>query len=136
MDIADVRRRTGLSAAALHHYEQIGLITSTGREGLRRQYDDSVVEVLAVVALCQRSGFTLAEIGQLIERRRGASWKSLAKAKLDELDGRIAALEQARIGLLHALDCPSLDIMRCEHFRSALDAVYPEPAGGERREAS
>jgi hypothetical protein len=63
MDIADVRDRTGLSAAALHHYEKLGLIVSTERIGLRRQYDDEVIEVLSVIALCQRSGFTLGEIG-------------------------------------------------------------------------
>jgi DNA-binding transcriptional MerR regulator len=125
MDIAEVRHRTGLSAATLHHYEQMGLIRSTGREGLRRQYDDEVIEMLAVVALCQRSGFTLAEIRQLMAQRRNAAWKSLARAKLAEIDERIASLDRARTGLQHALECPNRDIMRCEHFRDTLDAVYP-----------
>jgi DNA-binding transcriptional MerR regulator len=125
MDIAAVRKRTGLTAATLHHYERVGLIGSIGRDGLRRQYNDDVIEVLAVVALCQRSGFTLAEIGQLMDQRRNAAWKALARAKATEIDERIASLEQARSGLRHALECPNGDIMRCEHFRHKLDAVYP-----------
>jgi DNA-binding transcriptional MerR regulator len=125
MDIADVRERTGLSAAALHHYEHLGLIAPSGRVGLRRQYDDDVIEVLAVIALCQRSGFTLDEIRELITRRTDSAWKAMAIAKLDNIEQRIEALGQARDGLRHALGCPSEDIMRCEHFRSTLDEVYP-----------
>jgi DNA-binding transcriptional MerR regulator len=127
MDIADVRDRTGLSAAALHHYEKLGLIVPTERIGLRRQYDDEVIEVLSVIALCQRSGFTLEEIRALIIRRNGSDWKGLARQKLDSIEQRISSLEQARNGLRHALDCPSRDIMRCEHFRSSLDVIYPRP---------
>jgi DNA-binding transcriptional MerR regulator len=125
MDIAEVRARTGLSAAALHHYEKLGLIAPTGRVGLRRQYGDDVVEALAVIALCQRSGFSLDEIGDLMAHRHDSAWRSLAQSKLTDIDEQILRLEQARNGLRHALTCPSLDIMRCEHFRSSLDAVYP-----------
>lgn len=125
MDIAAVRERTGLSAAALHHYEQLGLITPKGRVGLRRQYEVDVIEILAVIALCQRSGFTLEEVRELRVRQKGSAWKELAQAKLDQIDEQIRSLEKAQAGLRHALECPSRDIMRCEHFRSTLDAVYP-----------
>jgi hypothetical protein len=49
-------------------------------------------------------------------------------AKIAELDARIADLERARNGLRHALDCPSVDIMRCEHFRASLDQVLAADA--------
>jgi DNA-binding transcriptional MerR regulator len=123
VDIADVTKRTGLSNATLHHYEQLGLIRSVGRRGLRRQYDDTVVDVLAVIILCQRSGFTLAEIDNLLTSTDSTAWKPLATAKIAELDSKIADLERARNGLRHALECPSPNIMRCEHFRSNLDNV-------------
>jgi DNA-binding transcriptional MerR regulator len=128
MDIADVRSRTGLSAAALHHYEEVGLITPVGRTGLRRQYGPEIVEALAVIALCQSVGFSLQEIGELMVRRHDLAWKSLVKAKLDQTTDRLRMLEQTRDGLQHALDCSSRDIMRCEHFRFRLGAVYPEPS--------
>ncbi len=128
MDIADVRSRTGLSAAALHHYEEVGLITPIGRTGLRRQYDADIIEALAVIALCQNVGFSLQEIGELMVRRHDSAWKTLVKAKLDQTTDRLRMLEKTRDGLQHALDCSSRDIMRCEHFRFRLDAVYPEPS--------
>jgi DNA-binding transcriptional MerR regulator len=126
MDIAEVTERTGLSNATLHHYEQLGLIQPVGRRGLRRQYDDTVVDLLAVIILCQRSGFTLAEIDSLISSTDSTAWKPLATAKIAELDAKIADLEHARAGLQHALGCPSPNIMRCEHFRANLDNVLAE----------
>lgn len=85
MDIGVVRETTGLTSAALHHYEQLGLITPTGRVGLRRQYDDEILEILAVIALCQRSGFTLEEIHELMARRRSTAWKTLAQTKIQQM---------------------------------------------------
>jgi DNA-binding transcriptional MerR regulator len=126
MDIAEVTERTGLSNATLHHYEQLGLIQPVGRRGLRRQYDDTVVDLLAVIILCQRSGFTLAEIASLISCTDSTAWKPLATAKIAELDAKIADLERARAGLQHALGCPNPNIMRCEHFRANLDNVLAE----------
>jgi DNA-binding transcriptional MerR regulator len=126
VDISSVRERTGLSAATLRHYETVGLIESTARVGLHRQFDDNVIEVLAVIALCQRSGFSLDEIRELLARRGNSEWKAQARAKLEDLDRRIAALEEARSGLRHAIDCRSPNIMQCEHFRHRLDTIYPK----------
>ena len=126
MDVGEVRERTGLSAATLRHYVDLGLIASSGRAGLRRQYGDDVVERLAVIVLCQQSGFTLAEIGELLASRDAGhrAWRASAKSKLDELDERIAALSLARDGISHSLDCRSVDIMRCVHFRAHLESVF------------
>jgi DNA-binding transcriptional MerR regulator len=124
MDIAEVKTQTGLSTATLHHYETLGLITPKGRVGLRRQYADDVIETLAVIVLCQRSGFTLDEVTHLLARQRNAEWKSMARTKLAEIEERIEALEHARDGLRHALDCKSRDILRCEHFQARLSTVF------------
>lgn len=124
MDIGEVRAATGMSAATLHHYEQLGLIESTGRVGLRRQYHDDIVERLAVVSLCQRSGFTLAEINGLVSGSRTNAWRTLVDDKIAELDDQVEKLRMARTGLEHARNCPSDDIMRCEHFRARLDEAF------------
>ena len=49
----------------------------------------------------------------------------LARTKLAEVEQTMASLAQVRDGLRHALDCPTPDIMRCEHFRLRLNEVYP-----------
>jgi DNA-binding transcriptional MerR regulator len=81
-----------------------------------------VTDPLAVIILCRRSGFTLAEIRTLLDRSGPTAWRTLAMAKVAELDSRIDDLKRARDGLLNALSCPHPDILRCEHFRATLDA--------------
>ena len=57
LDIADVARRSGLPASTLRYYEEKGLIVPIGRPGLRRQYDESVLERLALIALGREALF-------------------------------------------------------------------------------
>ena len=57
MDIGDVSKRSGISASALRYYEEIGLIHSDDRKGLRRQYSNSVLDVLALITLAKEAEF-------------------------------------------------------------------------------
>jgi DNA-binding transcriptional MerR regulator len=125
MDIAEVREQTGLTNATLHHYEQIGLISSTGRIGLRRQYDDDVIGQLAVIVLCQRCGFSLKEIGDLMSSKgQRKLWRRAVESKVLELDQQLADLTFARQGLQHALNCTHPNILMCEHFRARTETVF------------
>ena len=65
MDITEVTRRSGLPASTLRFYEQKGLIRSIGRRGLRRLFDPSVVERLALIALGRSAGFSLDEMARM-----------------------------------------------------------------------
>ena len=49
MDIAEVARRSGLPASTLRYYEERGLISSVGRQGLRRLFHPTVLERLALI---------------------------------------------------------------------------------------
>ena len=62
MDIAEVARRAGVPASTLRYYEELGLIRSSGRRGLRRQFDANELERLSLVALGQSAGFSLDEM--------------------------------------------------------------------------
>jgi DNA-binding transcriptional MerR regulator len=123
MDIGEVSRTTGVAPSALRYYEQRGLIESTGREGLRRQFDPSVLERLRLIALWRHAGFSLDEIagmfGPVIPRERLA-------AKADELDARIRELTALRDGLRHAAHCPAPSHLECPTFQAALTrATFP-----------
>ena len=65
MDIAEVAKRSGLPASTLRYYEEKGLIASHGRQGLRRVFDDRVLERLALIALGRAAGFSLEEIARM-----------------------------------------------------------------------
>src|SRR5690606_12774455 len=58
-DIAEVSRQSGVPASTLRFYEEKGLIASVGRKGLRRQFEASVYDRLALIALGRAAGFSL-----------------------------------------------------------------------------
>ena len=65
IDIGKVSRRTGLPASTLRYYEEKGLIRSIGRNGLKRVFDESVIQRLTLIALGRGAGFALDEIAAM-----------------------------------------------------------------------
>jgi MerR family regulatory protein len=63
MDIGDVAERSGVPPSTLRYYEEIGLIRSISRHGLRRQFDSDVLLTLSLIELGKTAGFSLTEIG-------------------------------------------------------------------------
>lgn len=145
LDISEVAKRSGAPASTLRFYEEKGLITSIGRRGLRRLFDPSVLERLAMIALGRAAGFSLDEMAGMfapdgrtqIDRRRLVE-------KADELDQTIRKLQAMRRGLRHAAECKAPSHMECPTFRRLLKAaasgafdgaktrVAPEPRQGAR----
>jgi DNA-binding transcriptional MerR regulator len=125
LDIGDVAARSGLAASALRYYEHEGIIRSTGRKGLRRQFPREVLMTLAVVALCRRAGFTLDETRTVLATGGDAAWKTFAARKRDQLRAQAAHFGTMADQLDHALRCPSPNVFDCVHFRAELDAALP-----------
>jgi DNA-binding transcriptional MerR regulator len=124
LDIAEVSRQTGLAASTLRFYEEIGLIASIGRRGLRRQFDARVLERLALISLGRAAGFSLEEIATMFAAGgRLRIDRSLLAAKADALDERIRKLTAMRNGLRHAAACPAPSHMECPTFRRYLRAA-------------
>jgi DNA-binding transcriptional MerR regulator len=121
MDIAEVAKKSGLPASALRYYEEKGLITSAGRQGLRRTFAPGVLDQLALIALGQAAGFSLDDIGAMFSSDGQASIdrKSLS-AKADELDNTIKRLKAMRNGLRHAAVCPAPSHAECPTFQRLL----------------
>lgn len=136
LDIAEVARRSGAPASTLRFYEEKGLIASIGRRGLRRLFDPSVLERLALVALGRAAGFSLDEIGEMFApdgRPRLERDRLLAKA--DELDGLIQRLGAMRDGLRHAAACPAPSPMECPTFRRIVRLAGAGKLGPPQRRA-
>ncbi|WP_369193976.1 helix-turn-helix domain-containing protein [Streptomyces djakartensis] len=122
LDIADVARRAAVPASTLRFYEEKGLIAPAGRRGLRRQYDPSVLERLALIALGRTAGFSLDEIaGMFAPDGRPQIDRGVLTAKADELDRRIRELGVLRDSLRHAAACPAPRHLECPTFRRLLD---------------
>jgi len=127
MDIGEVSKRAGVAPSTLRYYEQRGLIDSTGRHGLRRQFDDTVVQRLALIALWRGAGFSLDEIaGMFAPDGEPRIERAALSAKADELDERIRELTALRDGLRHAAACRAPSHMECPTFQRALaEATFP-----------
>ncbi len=125
LDIGEVVQQSGLPVSTLHLWEKRGLISPAGRDGLRRQYEPEVLERLAIVVLCQRAGFSLDEIGDLLRPEAFADGKQQLVDKLEQLQRRRAELELAITGLEHALACDAPSPLECDNSESKLVHILP-----------
>ena len=66
MEISQVAKKSGVSASTLRFYEEKGLITSIGRQGIRRVFSPNVLERLELIALGRAAGFSLEEIAGIL----------------------------------------------------------------------
>ena len=62
LDIGEVSAMTGTRPSTLRYYEEIGLISSASRHGLRRQFSSDVVLQLKLITMAKSAGFSLDEI--------------------------------------------------------------------------
>jgi DNA-binding transcriptional MerR regulator len=124
LDITEVAERSGVPASTLRYYEEKGLVTPTGRRGLRRLFDPGVLETLALIALGRAAGFSLDEIARMFapDGRPRIDRKMLA-AKAEELDRKIRELSAMRDGLRHAVACQAPSHMECPTFRRLMRAA-------------
>lgn len=120
-------RRGQVAAAAdvnietLRYYERRGLLPEPERSpGGHRLYAPEAVTVLRIIKAAQRLGFTLDEVADLLElgrhrhgNRVDAGLQAHAKAKLAEIEDRIADLETIRENLRTALDAGCDDLTVC-----------------------
>ncbi|MBO9475536.1 helix-turn-helix domain-containing protein [Shimia sp. R10_1] len=125
LDISEVAKRSGVSASALRYYEKRGLITSDGRRGLRREYDDSVLTRLALIALGQRAGYSLEEISSLLHASGGKlelnrqNLKTQAKSLRSQAEELLATAEL----LDHVAACTAPSHLECPRFQALLKAA-------------
>lgn len=124
LDIGEVVRRSGLPPSTLRYYEERGLISSVGRVGLRRQFDEQVIEQLALIALGRDAGFSLEEIADMFgPDGRPSLRRDELSAKAAEIDATIRRLSALRDGLRHAAACPAPSHVECPTFQRLLDGA-------------
>lgn len=121
LDIAEVSEKSGVSPSGLRYYEKRKLIGAVARNGLRRQYEPTVLKELALITLAKSAGFTLDEIGSILNRPeaqiipRGAL---VDKAHtLEEQAQRLINLAKM---LRHVANCPYEDHFECARFQKLL----------------
>ncbi|KNC09106.1 transcriptional regulator [Klebsiella sp. RIT-PI-d] len=117
LDIRHVADLTGITPSALRYYEKKGLIKPVGRNGLRRQYNENVINKLQLISLGQAAGFSLSEIATMFSSEGALSLdrlQLLQRAK--ETDDTIRKLRLLSRGLKHVACCTKTEHSGCEEF--------------------
>ncbi|MEP2715589.1 helix-turn-helix domain-containing protein [Pseudophaeobacter sp.] len=132
LDISEVAQRAGVKASALRYYEELGLIAADSRKGLRRQYDGSVLDRLALIALGQHAGFTLKEIASIFGPVQAKAPeftldRNRLTTRADEVDQRIRELTLLSRALRHVAQCPAPHHSQCPSFRKMMDQALQLP---------
>jgi DNA-binding transcriptional MerR regulator len=134
LDIGTISERTGIPPSTLRYYEEIGLIRSVGRHGLRRQFEAETLLQLSLIMLGKSAGFSLAEIAGIF----GADGKpelprDELRAKAQDLDHQIRRLAALRDTLRHVADCPAPSHLECPTFQRLLREAGRQKSTRTRR---
>jgi MerR family copper efflux transcriptional regulator len=96
MLINELSKKTGISTHTIRFYEKSGLINGKRDESIKSNnyfhYDDVAIEKLEFINDAKSVGFTIKEIGQIID-----AWynrKYTKKQKLEILEEKLVSLEQ------------------------------------------
>jgi MerR family redox-sensitive transcriptional activator SoxR len=129
MSIGEVARQAGVRPSALRYYEGIGLLPRPERENGRRRYEGEVLrevlDRLAVVRVAQQAGFTINEIGVLLDgfsedTLPSERWRVLASEKLPEIEALVERALSMKQRLERGLRCECLRLEDCEIIDSPL----------------
>jgi DNA-binding transcriptional MerR regulator len=127
LDIGEVAERAGVAPSTLRYYEEIGLISSLGRHGLRRQFDADVILKLSLIAMGKAAGFSLGEIAGMFGRDGKPDIpRDHLRARAGELQRQIAELRTLRDVLRHVADCPAPSHLECPSFRKLMKGASHE----------
>jgi Cu(I)-responsive transcriptional regulator len=123
MNIGIAAEKSGLPPKTIRYYEEIGLLKAHRAENGYRDYSMSEVHRLRFLQHARGLGFSVEECRQLLSlyddrQRESAEVKTIAQAKLVEIDNKIAELANLRGTLKHLMDhcngddrpdCPIID---------------------------
>lgn len=122
MNIGEAAERSGLPAKTIRYYEDIGLIRPLRVQNGYRAFRESDLHKLVFLARARALGFTIEDCRVLLslyedKGRASADVKQIAQRHLDQIGGKIAALETMRHTLTDLVsaccgddrpDCPIL----------------------------
>lgn len=132
LDIGEVSARSGIKPSALRYYEEIGLITSVFRHGLRRQFPPEVLLQLKLIAMGKTAGFSLEEISGMFGKTGAPELpRAVLHQKADEIDRQIRELTALSDTLRHVAECSAPSHMECPTFRRLVEVAGKRASVGK-----
>jgi MerR family mercuric resistance operon transcriptional regulator len=109
LTIARLAKAGGVGVETVRYYQRRGLLTEPVKPdgGGFRSYGDADLRRLRFIRQAQTAGFTLQEIGELLDLDAvddRARARELARSRVATLDAKIAELQDARASLVRLAD--------------------------------
>ncbi|HZM31916.1 MAG TPA: MerR family transcriptional regulator [Acidimicrobiales bacterium] len=131
LSLGALARDAGVNPETIRYYERRGLLPDPPRTPAGyRQYSAADAERVALILRAKDLGFTLAEIGALLDDGPGSPGDVLAAARhrLAELDGEIARFGEQRRRLERLLHACEAGDAGC----TSLEPLEPTPEASTR----
>ncbi|WP_243228983.1 MerR family transcriptional regulator [Microbacterium sp. CIAB417] len=115
MHIGELAERTGMSLRTLRHYDEIGLLTPSGRsDGGFRLYTDDDLRRLLVIRRMKPLGYSLEQMGDLL--------RVIDAADGDDTEAR-TVLQDFRVDAVERRDRLARQLEMADEFLAQLDAI-------------
>ncbi|WP_229377202.1 redox-sensitive transcriptional activator SoxR [Streptomyces spirodelae] len=149
--VGELAERAGVATSTLRFYEREGLISSRRTSGNQRRYSRDTLRRVAFIRASQRLGLPLAAIRDalaLLPEGRTPTrddWAAVSECWREDLNQRIALMEQLRDHLTDCIGCGCLSLTSCALVnpmdrlgeqgpgaRQLAQPCGPDPARGEQ----
>jgi len=139
MTIGELSKRTGLPSSTLRYWERVKILPGAVRSNGQRRYATDAVNLVAVLKLAQRCGFSLEEIRRLIhgfkpgtaasERWRTAirDQRAVLQRKIEELNAMLRLLDQGE-------QCQCISLSDCGRIALKCSDSMPRRQPGPRKQ--
>jgi MerR family transcriptional regulator, redox-sensitive transcriptional activator SoxR len=126
LTIGEVAGLAKVNVSAVRFYERIGLLPRADRVSGRRRFTADTVRRLGIIDVAKQAGFTLEEIGVLLDSAdRGApahlQLQALSARKLPEVEALIERAQEMRDWLVMASFCGCDSLESCGLFVDGVD---------------
>jgi Cu(I)-responsive transcriptional regulator len=151
MNIGEAAKASGVSTKMIRYYESIGLIRRPLRtESGYRVYSDSEVQALRFISHARDMGFSVEQMGGLLDlwrdgKRASAAVKTIASAHIQSLETKVRSLQSMIDTLRHLSDhchgdeqpeCPIIEdfasanvpVLARRHPRFGITGIVPDRA--------
>jgi MerR family mercuric resistance operon transcriptional regulator len=132
MTIGALAQSAGVGVETVRYYQRRGLLPQPARlYGTIRRYGPDDASRLRFIRRAQELGFSLDEIAELLELQDGTDRRAvrrIARARLEQVESRIADLQRMRGALEHV-------IRECEHAPGAPRCPIIEAIGAGTSDA-
>ncbi|MFI7026094.1 MerR family transcriptional regulator [Micromonospora sp. NPDC049900] len=132
--VGEVARLAGVTVRTLHHYDEIGLLSPSGRSGAGyRSYSEADLERLQVVRYYRELGFPLEEIAAILDDPASDPEAHLRRQH-ELLTVRIKRLQEMVAAIEFAMEASKLDIRLTPQERFEVFGDFDPEAHAEEAE--